>query len=319
MSENIEEKQERKKYGKRFWILLGIVKVSIIVIALLLFFVSKNSGTSSFNFKHIHGLGFASNGSVMMPSSGGMATYNHGKWSVPNSDKNNYTGFAAVNDGFYGSGHPGNGADLPDPLGVIKATENGKKISKQSLGSVSNFKFMAAGYYSQVLYVINPAPNDLMKQQGLYYSLDKGKTWTYSQAKGLKGNVTAIAAEPNKKNVVAIGTDKGVFYSDNYGKQFKPFFKGKKVTALSYSFDHELLVATYDGKSSLDRLSPTDGASLGVEISSVETEPIIYIAQNPKDTQELVIAAKNLDLFTTSNFGHNWVFIAKNGKGLSGQ
>lgn len=317
MSEKYESHEEQGTSSKTFWIILISIKVILIVGILALVFIPRHAGKGSIQFTEMHGLGYTKNGVLIMSVKSGLALYNNGKWSKSIKKQNHYTGFSMVTNGFYSSGTTSNHSN---PLGIVKVTNNGKNVSSQSLSGKANFQKIAAGYYSEALYVYNPSSNSIMPKKGLYYSLDKGKTWTFSGPANIKGQISAIAVDPKQKNKVAVGTDQGVFYSQDYGKTFKQYLKGNKVTALSYGFNHELLVATFDGQSSLSRLDPSNGgAAYEVDLSSVEREPILYIAENPNDVQQVVIAIKNKDVFYTNTMGKNWSYLAKNGQGLAGQ
>ncbi|TCP28940.1 Beta-barrel assembly machine subunit BamC [Scopulibacillus darangshiensis] len=312
---------ETKQGGKKgFGGLFVIIPIFIILVAVMLFFLQRESGKSTIEFEHLHGMAFTPNGDLYLPVHDGVAVYEKNGWKHLAGDKNDYMGFSMVDDGFYSSGHPGEGSKLANPLGLVKVTNSGKKISTLGLAGETDFHLMAASYYSHGIYVVNPEKNSKMNAPGLYYTLDDGKSWTKAQAKGLQGKVTAVAVDPKKKNVVAIGTGLGVFYSTDSGKTFKNIFPDENVTALSFGFGGELLAGTFAEKSKMLRIDPNNpGSNLTIELSSVEQDPISYIAQNPKDSKQLVVSTMKNDIFSTNNFGQNWTILAKGGKGLGGK
>src|SRR5215218_222166 len=62
------------------------------------------------DFPHIHGLGFSADGrQLIVPAHTGLRIFVDDKWQRPDVPTNDYMGYAATNDGFYSSGHPGSG------------------------------------------------------------------------------------------------------------------------------------------------------------------------------------------------------------------
>lgn len=55
---------------------------------------------------------------------------------------------------------------------------------------------MAAGYRSNVVYVVNHEPNSRMPRPGVYSTRDDGKTWKHGAAKGFPERLAGIAVHP---------------------------------------------------------------------------------------------------------------------------
>jgi hypothetical protein len=173
-------------------------------------------------FQHIHGLGFTANEEIMVPAHDGIRIYKNktGGWEQSQNDGHDYMGFSIIENGFYSSGHPAQNSNLKNPFGIIKGDINGSKLKPLALYGEVDFHGMAAGYYTNSIFVINSAPNTIMKTSGLYYSTDEAKTWNQSNAENLNGQPSAIAVHPSGNKIVAIGTDEGTYLSKDFGNRF---------------------------------------------------------------------------------------------------
>ncbi|MFC7394474.1 F510_1955 family glycosylhydrolase [Scopulibacillus cellulosilyticus] len=318
MTKNTDQTANGPKKG--FGGLFIIVIIFIVIIAAWFLYLHHGSQNKTVGFKQIYGLGYSSNGkSLYVPVHDGLAVYMNGEWKKQNAEKNDYVGFSMTDDGFYSSGHSGENSKHPDPLGIIKVTNTGKNIKTLGFSGKTNFQIMGVGYYSHAIYVFNPNKNSKMPTSGLYYSLNDGKSWTKSDAKGLIGKPQAIAVHPKNKSIVAVGTDQGLFISKDNGKIFKTVFTGKNVTGLLYGFDGFLYAGAFTDQSEMDKVDLSTGNITSLELSSVEQDPIKYMTQNPKDQKQMVISTQKNDVYTTESAGQNWVVLAKGGKGLFGK
>src|SRR5690625_6534818 len=84
----------------------------IIILGLIVTGCSNNDEAFEVPFKgemdHIHGMGYAGNdGGLYFASHRGLKIYRDNKWFKTSTNLNDYMGFAAVDKGFYSSGHPG--------------------------------------------------------------------------------------------------------------------------------------------------------------------------------------------------------------------
>ncbi|KKC49605.1 glycosyl hydrolase [Paenibacillus sp. D9] len=274
-----------------------------------------NSNAST-TFMHLHGLGYSADGKrLFIPVHNGLQLYADGLWSEGPGVKHDYMGFTAVDDGFYSSGHPAPGSKFKNPLGLVKSTNDGKTITVLALEGEVDLHGMTAGYRSHVLYVVNPEPNTKMKQAGLFYSKDEGKTWTSSPATGLQGQMMAIAAHPSDAAIAAVGTTTGAFLSKDYGQRFTALVPEQPVSALAFTDSGNVLVATSGPNASLIEINIESKQSLVIQTPSKDT--ITYVVQNPANPKELAIATEPKDVFLSTDRGATWIQIADKGKTIN--
>lgn len=278
---------------------------------------AEESGSHHGNsaFMHIHGLGYSPDGKrLIIPVHDGLRVYENDQWSEGSGDKHDYMGFAATDDGFYSSGHPAPGSTYKNPLGLIKSVNDGKTIEVLALEGEVDLHGLTAGYSTHTLYALNPQPNSKMKQTGLYYSQDEGQTWTASPMEEIQGELTAIAAHPDEKSMVVVGTTEGAFLSNDYGKTFTSLLSGKSVSAIMVTKSNNLLVAT-SGEASLVQIQIETNRQSPIQIPNKDA--IIFIAQSPAAENELTIATEQKDVFLSNDGGTSWRQIVS--KGMTNQ
>jgi photosystem II stability/assembly factor-like uncharacterized protein len=87
-----------------------------------------------------------------------------------------------------------------------------------------------------------------MPAPGLYSSTDGAKTWKPGALKGISDQPVVLAAHPDDPKTVSIGTDQGLFVSQDFGNTFIELSLESRVSALSYNTEGSLMVGTLDGK-----------------------------------------------------------------------
>ncbi|BCJ88358.1 F510_1955 family glycosylhydrolase [Effusibacillus dendaii] len=281
----------------------------------------NNTGTGSggdMTLQDIHGLAFSSDGKQLwVPSHDGIKIYENGQWKQAEGPKNDYMGFSIVDKGFYSSGHPGTRSDLKNPLGIVKSTDDGKTVETLGMSGESDFHVMSVGYQTHAIYVDNEHPNSKMKGSGLFYSKDEAKTWTQSEAQGATGTLTSMAVHPAKESVVALGTDKGVYLSKDYGQTFEQILSDVQVTTLYFNKQGNLYVGGTKTKAVLLLLNPDTKQTTEINIPELNNDAVAYVAENQKNEQQIAFATYNKNVYTSSDAGKSWTKIANLGKTVS--
>lgn len=265
---------------------------------------------------HVHGLSFSADGKkLIIPSHFGLAVYEGGKWSKAPGPAHDYMGYSGTREALYSSGHPAPGSGMVNPFGLIKSTDGGKTWQKLGLEGESDFHTMTAGYGTNTVYVLNPQPNSRMDAAGLYFTRTDGQKWQRAQARGLKGELNALAAHPTDSSVVAAATDAGLYLSRDAGTSFEPLVGKQRV--LSATFDQngkQLWYSSFDKKPLLSTIGLAAGAKANpVAVPQMSEDGVSYIAQNPVRPDEVAIASFKRNVFVSKDGGRNWTQIAKEG------
>ena len=266
---------------------------------------------------HVHGLAFTPDGkALMVPVHTGLAVYRDGRWSKAPGAPHDFMGFSAAHNAIYSSGHPAPGSPLRNPLGLTKSTDGGKTWQQLGLSGESDFHLMAAGFRSNVVYVVNPEPNSRMPQPGVYFTQDDGKTWRRSAAERLSERIAGIAVHPTDAGTVAMATLDGLYVSRDSGASFKRTSPQMAVTAVLFDLDGKhLYFAAADG-SALHRIVLDGKAKSKIALPKLGRDLVLYIAQSPAKSDDLAIATRQRDVFLSPDGGRTWKQIAREGQNL---
>jgi hypothetical protein len=278
----------------------------------------SGGGEKSITIHHVHGLGYTHDGKrILIPSHYGLRVYSEGRWGIPEGEAHDYMGFSMVDDGFYSSGHPAEGSNLPDPLGVVKSMDEGQTIEVLDLLEESDFHGMAVGYKTHTIYVFNSFPNSKMDTPGMYYTKDETKTWVKSELNGFNERPTSMAVHPTEEGIVAVGTETGVYLSRDYGQNFEKVHSDLDVTSLFFNITGQLFVGGVKTQPLLIQLNIGTLEAKEINVPTIKEDAIAYFAQNPVNENELVFATFNKDIYISGDSGQNWTIIADKGEGIS--
>ncbi len=262
---------------------------------------------------HIHGLGYSADGSrLLVPAHDGFRIYADGKWQQPDVPAHDYMGFNATDDGFYSSGHPAPGSGIANPVGLVKSTDGGKTLIKLRFEGEADFHVLGVGYTNHAIYLLNPRTTPVLRQ-GMHYSLDSGKTWKQCATKEIETEPLQIAVHPTKANVVAVGTERGVFLSTDHGELFERIGDGKPNMAVAFSPAGDTLLFGLQSLSAYDLSSKQVRAVTSPAIGSKDA--IAYVAVNPVRKDEIAVATLARDVNLTRDGGKTWTQIAQQGQG----
>ncbi len=277
------------------------------------------SAQPSITLTHVHGLSYTADGSqLLIPSHHGLAVFSGGRWSKAPGPAHDYMGFSATRDALYSSGHPAPHSGLTNPFGLIKSKDGGRTWQKLGLEGESDFHSLATSHGTNTVYVFNPHPNSRMKQAGIYYTRDDGLKWQRVAAKGLHGELNSLAVHPTDANVVAAGTDEGLYLSRDAGETFERLVDSVRVFAEAFDLDGEhLWFSTYAGKAGLARVALKPGADVeAIVIPALGEDAVAYIAQNPTQHSVIAIATFKRSVFVSDDGGRNWKQLARGGATL---
>ncbi len=265
---------------------------------------------------HVHGLAYSADGKqLFIPAHYGIAVYNNGRWSKAPGPDHDYMGFSVTKEYFYSSGHPAQGTDLVNPLGLMRSRDAGRSWDKLGLEGEADFHLLATSYGANAVYVFNHHPNSRMKKNGIYATVNQGFSWRRAEAKGLDGDPISLAVHPTDNQVVAAATKSGGYVSSDGGDNFRPLIKGEQTLAVF--FDHDgtnLWVSTYAGKPLLGRVEWKTGNNTNIALPPLERDAVAYVSQNPANRSEYAIATFERSVFVSKDQGKNWKQIADRGQ-----
>ena len=266
---------------------------------------------------HVHGLAFSADGkTLMVPAHIGLAVYRGGKWARTPGPAHDFMGFSAAEKAIYSSGHPAPDSPLRNPLGLMKSTDGGATWRELGLSGESDFHLMAAGYRSHAVYVVNPEPSSRMREPGLHFTRDDGKSWTRSAAAGLAGRITSIAVHPTDEASVAIGTLEGLYVSHDSGARFARIGPLRPVSAVLFDFDGKRLFFAHIDGDRVQHISVDGRSEQRIRLPKLERDFVIYISQNPAQRSELAVATRQRNVFLSTDAGKTWKQIAREGNAV---
>ncbi|PGT79583.1 F510_1955 family glycosylhydrolase [Bacillus sp. AFS040349] len=318
---NVKKQEGRTKRDKlNSWLKVSqwVSLLSLISFIILGAFALLNEKEDEVKFMDIHGLGFTNEGSeIYVPAHDGLKVFQDGKWRISEGERNDYMGFSMVDNGFYSSGHPGKGSSLKNPFGVIKSTDFGKNLETLDFYGEIDFHGMAVGYKSHTIYVINPQANSRMDDTGLYYSTDDTKTWNKGKMDGLDGQLSSIAVHPTEEEIIALGTNEGIFVSKDFGQSFKKV-SDSPTTAISFSIKGELFAGSISNEITLSKIDIETKEQTMISIPPLSGENAIgYIAVNPQNEKQIIFTTFEKDIYITEDNGGTWSQLAKKGVGIA--
>ncbi len=263
---------------------------------------------------HVHGMGYVGNeDGLYFASHTGLKVYQDGSWFETDGMYNDYMGFNAVDEGFFTSGHPGMDSDLPNPIGIQRSNDGGRSLESLTLEGETDFHWMAAGYQSHDLFVMNPQPNSEM-EAGFYFSENEGADWRELAAEGIDGELTALAIHPTDSALLAAASSTGVFLSEDGGESFKRVTEqGEFGTAVHFTED-ELLYASHGTEAALTSYGLANGEEERFEIPDMGEDGVIFIAVNPADAEEIALYTVQGSAYVSSDAGATWEAVLEQGQ-----
>ena len=264
---------------------------------------------------HVHGLAYSADGQqLMIPSHHGLAVYRNGKWSKAPGPQHDYMGFAGTSSHLYSSGHPAPNTNLVNPFGLMRSADGGMTWEKLGLEGETDFHLLAASWNTNAVYVWNPEPSSRIRDEGLHYTLDDGKSWRRAKMTGFRGKPISLAVHPDDPKLVAMGTSQGVFESSDAGESFKRIAPGPG-TAVFFDLDgNHVWYGGFDKEARLARARLRAGPAAQVTLPPLGDDAVAYIAQNPKKRDEYAVATFKRSVYLSIDNGASWKQIADGGK-----
>ncbi|KRE47614.1 hypothetical protein ASG92_10305 [Arthrobacter sp. Soil736] len=146
---------------------------------------------------------------------------------------NDLMGFTAGKDSgvFYASGHPGNGSNLPNPLGLIKSADGGKTWEQLSRQGESDF------------HALTTTKSGIVAFDGTLRTSPDGKTWKTVAADFAPA---VLAGHPDSDTVLATTPD-GIQRSTDGGTTWVPVKSGPIIQFAAFANPAEAVGVEPDG------------------------------------------------------------------------
>lgn len=262
-------------------------------------------------FLHIHGLAFdpTEPDTLLLATHQGLIRMAAGtaEWQYAGRARPDLMGFSvslAEPGVFFSSGHPGQGLDLPNPVGLIVSRDGGRTWQPVSLTGEVDFHVLT----------VSPADPRLLVgwfDGQLYRSEDGGHTWHRSRP----GALTAaepfqLAAHPRNRQELLAATPQGLFRSQDLGETWTPVLPGT-FTAVAYSPGQPDRIFAYQVGRGL--IHSEDGGRTWQPAGYVagERDAVAFITVHPKDPRRLAIGTFQSQLFHTADGGAAWQELAR--------
>lgn len=231
--------------------------------------------SSSYPTGHIHGMSVdPATNQVLLATHDGLFNISTSPLTKigPTIDLMGFT--TTANGDFYASGHPGQGSDLPDPVGLIHSTDGGRTWQPLSRQGESDFHALAAtdsaivGYDGELrtsddgtswetvqepvrAFNLAATPRDgvvlATTEKGLQRSIDDGQTWA-----AVPGAPLLMFTSLSEGQATGITPDGVVYTSSNAGLTWaeRGTVPGQPAAIAAHALDDSTLriwVATEDG------------------------------------------------------------------------
>jgi hypothetical protein len=303
-------KQSKKKPNRIVYALVG---VGVLVgLGALFAFLPGGRLSASLAFPDIHGMSFSADGDqLIVATHTGLNVYENDQWTFPDYPKNDYMGYTGYEEGFYASGHPGEGSPLPNPIGLVISEDYGQSIEALNFVGEIDFHTTAASYRTGAIYVVNPQPTRSMQQPGLHYSTNAGASWEQSAGNGLTRGIIQIAAHPDDPNQIAAATQSGLYISNNYGNTFEQVVDGL-VTSVAFDLTNpDVLLYGFTRLFSYNTQTAELIDLFTPELSSND-DALMYITVDP-DSSAIAIATFSRQIDLSNGSRDAWTRIVRDG------
>jgi BNR/Asp-box repeat len=198
---------------------------------------------------------------------------------------NDLMGFTAGKDPgvFYASGHPGEGSDLPNPLGLIKSVDGGETWEQLSRQGESDF------------HALTTTKSGIVAFDGALRTSRDGKTWKTVTAGFAPA---ALAGHPDTDTVLAT-TPEGIQRSTDGGTTWTPAKSGPVIQFAAFADPGEAAGVEPDGTVHLS----TDGGATWTKKGRIEGQVMSIAAVKGANGKPWIWAATTDSILVSTDGG----------------
>lgn len=191
-------------------------------------------------------------------------------------------GFTTTSDGtLYASGHPGPGTDLPDPVGLITSTDDGRTWEPVSLQGETDFHSLAA------------TSDGLIGHEGRILTSPDGQQWSVAS-----DDVPAYNLAGASSGTVLATTEEGLYRSEDSGAAWATVADAPLLIFTTFAGDTAIGV-TPDGTVH----SSTDAGLTWEQRGTIQGEPAAIAAAHTNDDTHRIWVATDRGIEVSSDNG----------------
>jgi len=284
--------RRRKLRGYVLAAVLGIATVAAVAVAAL----SGGGGSGGQAASeaggggHVHGLGVnPADGAVFVASHNGLfrAAPGDPEARLVGPAGKDVMGFSIVGPNrFLGSGHPGEGEDLPSSVGLILSTDAGRSFRPVSLLGEADFHVLRSS--RSRVYAFDSSNGRFMG------SRDGGQTLTALPEP--PGTLVDVAIDPRNADRVIASTDSGLSTSSDGGRRWRRL--GEQIALVARAAPERLFILDQDGQVAVS----SDGGRSFRPAGDVPGEPAAFMATG----SELYVALTDNRIMRSADGGASW-------------
>jgi photosystem II stability/assembly factor-like uncharacterized protein len=198
---------------------------------------------------------------------------------------NDLMGFTAGKDPgvFYASGHPGEGSDLPNPLGLIKSVDGGKTWEQLSRQGVSDF------------HALTTTKSGIVAFDGTLWTSPDGKAWKKAAADFAPA---FLAGHPDSDTVLAT-TPRGVQRSTDGGATWNLLKSSPVIMFAAFADPGDAVGVEPDGTVHLS----TDGGATWAKKGRIEGQVMSIAAVKGANGKPWIWAATTESILVSTDGG----------------
>ncbi len=239
---------------------------------------------------HVHGLGVnPADGAVFVAAHNGLfrAAPGDAQARLVGPPGKDVMGFSIAGPNrFFGSGHPGEGENLPSSLGLILSTDAGRTFKPVSLLGEADFHVLRAS--GNRVYGFDSSNGRFMA------SRDGGRAWT--QLPEPPGTLIDLAIDPRDPDRLIASTDSGLSASSDGGRSWRRL--GDQIALVAWAQPERIFILDVAGQVAMS----SDGGRSFRATGRVPGEPASFLAAG----DELYVALADNRIMRSSDGGATW-------------